>query len=82
MSAERVPALIGGRFQESGSDEVDPIYDPATGETIALLPYSTPEEIDRAVRAASEAFPAWADTPVPDRAQVMFRFKALITQSR
>jgi malonate-semialdehyde dehydrogenase (acetylating)/methylmalonate-semialdehyde dehydrogenase len=78
MSAERVPALIGGRFQESGSDEVDPIYDPATGETIALLPYSTPEEIDRAVRAASEAFPAWADTPVPDRAQVMFRFKALL----
>jgi malonate-semialdehyde dehydrogenase (acetylating)/methylmalonate-semialdehyde dehydrogenase len=78
MSAERVPALIGGRFQESGSDEVDPIYDPATGETIALLPYSTPEEIDRAVRAASDAFPAWADTPVPDRAQVMFRFKALL----
>ncbi len=78
MSAERVPALIGGRFQESGSDEVDPIYDPATGETIALLPYSTPEEIDRAVRAAAEAFPAWADTPVPDRAQVMFRFKALL----
>ena len=78
MSAERVPALIGGRFQESGSDEVDPIYDPATGETIALLPYSTPEEIDRAVRAAAEAFPAWADSPVPDRAQVMFRFKALL----
>ncbi|TMK68237.1 MAG: CoA-acylating methylmalonate-semialdehyde dehydrogenase [Actinobacteria bacterium] len=78
MSAERVPALIGGRFQESGSDEVDPIFDPATGETIALLPYSTPEEIDRAVRAAAEAFPAWADTPVPDRAQVMFRFKALL----
>jgi len=78
MSAERVPALIGGRFQESGSDEVDPIYDPATGETIALLPYSTPEEIDRAVGAAAEAFPAWADTPVPERAQVMFRFKALL----
>ena len=78
MSAERVPALIGGRFQESGSDEVDPIYDPATGQTIALLPYSTPEEIDRAVGAAAEAFPAWADTPVPDRAQVMFRFKALL----
>ena len=78
MSAERVPALIGGRFEQSRSDEVDPIYDPATGETIALLPYSTPQEIDGAIRAAAEAFPAWADTPVPDRAQVMFRFKALL----
>jgi malonate-semialdehyde dehydrogenase (acetylating)/methylmalonate-semialdehyde dehydrogenase len=78
MSAERVPALIGGRFEQSGSDEVDPIYDPATGETIALLPYSTPQEVDGAIRAAAEAFPAWANTPVPDRAQVMFRFKALL----
>jgi malonate-semialdehyde dehydrogenase (acetylating)/methylmalonate-semialdehyde dehydrogenase len=78
MNAERVPALIGGRFEESTSDEVDPIYDPATGQTIALLPYSTPDEIDRAVRTAAAAFPAWADTPVPDRTQVMFRFKGLL----
>lgn len=78
MSAATVSSLIAGRFEEPGSDEVDPIYDPATGETIAMLPYSTPEEIDRAVRAAKEAFPAWANTPVPDRAQVMFRFKAVL----
>ncbi len=51
MSPTRVQSLIGGRFEEPGSDEVDPIYDPATGETIAMLPYSTAEEIDRAVRA-------------------------------
>ena len=28
--------------------------------------------------SARRAFPAWADTPVPDRAQVMFRFKQLL----
>ena len=80
MSVSTVPSLIGGRFEEPGSDEIDPIYDPATGETIAMLPYSTPKEIDRAVRAAKEAFPAWANTPVPDRAQVMFRFKAILEE--
>jgi malonate-semialdehyde dehydrogenase (acetylating)/methylmalonate-semialdehyde dehydrogenase len=78
VNADRVPALIGGRFEGSGSDEVDPIYDPATGEIIAVLPYSSPAEIDRAVTAARVAFPAWANTPSPDRAQVMFRFKALL----
>ena len=77
---ERVPMLIGGRFVESGSEEVEPVPDPATGETIALLPLSTPEEIDRAVAAARAAFPAWADMPVPDRAQAMFRFKALLDE--
>jgi malonate-semialdehyde dehydrogenase (acetylating)/methylmalonate-semialdehyde dehydrogenase len=80
MSVSTVPSLIGGRFEEPGSDEIDPIYDPATGETIAMLPYSTPQEIDRAVHAAKEAFPAWANTPVPDRAQVMFRFKAILEE--
>ena len=80
MSATKVESLIGGRFREPRSDEVqvDPIPDPATGETIALLPYSTAGEIDEAIRAARSAFPAWADTPVPDRAQVMFRFKQLL----
>ncbi len=78
MSTTKVPAFIGGSFRESGSDEVDPVPNPATGETIALLPYSTAGEIDEAVRSAKEAFPAWADTPAPDRAQVMFRFKNLL----
>jgi malonate-semialdehyde dehydrogenase (acetylating)/methylmalonate-semialdehyde dehydrogenase len=80
MSATTVPSLIAGRWEEPGSDEVDPIYDPATGETIAMLAYSTPAETDRAVAAAKAAFPAWANTPVPDRAQVMFRFKAVLEE--
>jgi malonate-semialdehyde dehydrogenase (acetylating)/methylmalonate-semialdehyde dehydrogenase len=80
MSATQVQSFIGGRFREprDGDVQVDPIPDPSTGETIALLPYSTPEEIDEAIRAARAAFPGWADTPVPERAQVMFRFKQLL----
>lgn len=75
----RVPVLIGGQFRESPAEHTDPIPNPATGEIIALLPYSR-DEIDEAVRAAKEALPAWAETPVPDRAQVMFRFKNLLEQ--
>ena len=30
--------------------------------------------------AAAAAFPAWADTPLPQRIQVMFRFKQLLDQ--
>jgi malonate-semialdehyde dehydrogenase (acetylating)/methylmalonate-semialdehyde dehydrogenase len=82
MSVQTVQSFIGGKFRESRSEEVqvDPIPDPATGETIALLPYSTREEIDEAVRAARRAFPEWSNTPVPDRAQVMFRFKQLLEE--
>ena len=83
MTITQVPNYIGGEFRESrGGDEVptDPIYDPATGQIIALLPHSTAEEIDEAVATARAAFPEWADTPVPDRAQVMFRLKQLMEE--
>jgi malonate-semialdehyde dehydrogenase (acetylating)/methylmalonate-semialdehyde dehydrogenase len=78
MSMTTVPSLIGGEFREGSSDETDPIPNPATGETIALLRYSSVEEIDQAVARARAAFPDWANTPAPDRAQVMFRFKQLL----
>ncbi len=72
--------LIGGRWQVAGGRETEPVYDPATGETIAETPLSTGEDLDRAVRAAEEAFPAWAATPVVERARVLFRFKMLLEE--
>lgn len=80
IATKTVQSFIGGTFRESRSTTVDPIPNPATGETIASLPHSTRAEIEEAVAAAKKAFPGWAETPVPDRAQVMFRFKALFDQ--
>jgi malonate-semialdehyde dehydrogenase (acetylating)/methylmalonate-semialdehyde dehydrogenase len=80
VSPDRVPLVVEGELRESVSGETEPIPDPATGETIAILPHATPEEIDAVITAAANAFPAWAGTPVPDRAQVMFRFKALLEE--
>src|SRR5919198_2649992 len=78
MSVSTVPSFVAGEFRESSSDRVDANPDPATGETIAELPYSTAAEGNEAVRVAAAAQPDWANTPVPDRAQVMFRLKQLL----
>jgi malonate-semialdehyde dehydrogenase (acetylating) / methylmalonate-semialdehyde dehydrogenase len=80
VSATRVKSYIAGRFEESPSEEIEPVPNPATGQTIAVLPYSSTEEIDRAVAAARDSLPEWANTPVPDRAQVLFRLKALMEE--
>ncbi len=80
IATKTVPSYIGGRFDEPRADRMDPVPDPATGEAIAQLAYSTHEQIDAAVAAAKRAFPEWSETPVPDRAQVMFRFKALMEE--
>jgi malonate-semialdehyde dehydrogenase (acetylating)/methylmalonate-semialdehyde dehydrogenase len=72
--------LIGGSWEERDGRETEPVYDPATGEIIAETPLSTKDDVDRAVKKAEEAFPDWSATPVVQRIQVLFRFKALLEE--
>ncbi|MDQ3991307.1 MAG: CoA-acylating methylmalonate-semialdehyde dehydrogenase [Actinomycetota bacterium] len=76
--ASEVRNLIAGRWVDARSDRAEDIPDPATGETIAVLRHAGAEDVDDAVRAAADAQPAWGGTPVPERAQVLFRLKALL----
>lgn len=78
--ATTVPRFVDGEFRETSGSVVDVIPNPATGEAVAHLQHSTDAEINEAVLAARRAFPAWAETPAPDRAQIMFRFKQLLEE--
>jgi malonate-semialdehyde dehydrogenase (acetylating)/methylmalonate-semialdehyde dehydrogenase len=69
---------VGGEWKESKTKKYMPCYDPSTGAVIALAPCCTAEEVEAAVVAAQRAFPAWRDTPVSLRVQVLFRMKALL----
>ena len=73
-----VKNLIGGTWEKRDGRETEPVYDPASGEVVAETPLSTAEDVDRAVKEAEAAFPGWSATPVGERAQVLFRFKALL----
>src|ERR1700752_3266016 len=64
----------------TGGSASAPITDPSIGKTIRQVALGSAADVDRAVAAAARAFPAWAATPAPRRAAVMFRFKALIEQ--
>src|SRR5665213_153742 len=55
-----------------------PVYNPATGEAISQIAYASAADVDRAVRAAHAAYPAWKATPVVDRVQPLYRFKSLL----
>jgi malonate-semialdehyde dehydrogenase (acetylating)/methylmalonate-semialdehyde dehydrogenase len=73
-----VPLLIGGRLETSASNRCGEVYNPSTGRVQAEVPFCTAAEIDRAVHAGAEAFPAWSETPAVDRARIMFRFRERI----
>ena len=55
-----------------------PVTNPATGETIRQVADGDADTVKAAIDAALAAFPAWRDTPPAKRAQVMYRFKALL----
>src|SRR5271163_1508042 len=77
MSAT-VPFLIGGRWESSASPRRGDVFNPSTGRVQAQVPFCSAAEIDRAVRCAAEALPAWSETPAVERARVLFRFRELM----
>ena len=70
--AERM--LIGGELVESVGGWWDVSVNPATEEPIGRVPAGTAEDIERAVRAAEEAWPGWAGLTAMERAAAMNRF--------
>lgn len=75
---ERLRYLVDNEWRESKTSKYMPVMDPSTGKQIAEAPCCTQDEVDSAVEAAARAFPAWRDTPIPTRIQLMFRFKQLL----
>jgi malonate-semialdehyde dehydrogenase (acetylating) / methylmalonate-semialdehyde dehydrogenase len=69
--------VIAGEHVAADGAELQDVLDPATGEVLAQVPLSAAEEVDRAARAADFAYPDWADTPVTERARMLFRLQAL-----
>jgi malonate-semialdehyde dehydrogenase (acetylating) / methylmalonate-semialdehyde dehydrogenase len=78
MNVETVKMLIAGQWLTSNSARSSKVHNPSTGHVIAEVPLGTPGDVDQAVRAAAAAQPAWAEIPVVERAQLMFRFRDLV----
>ena len=56
--------------------------DPADGSVLGQVARSGPDEVDRAVRAAARAQPAWAATSPEHRADALTRWAALVDRDR
>ena len=75
---KRLKFCINNEWLTSASAKYMPVFNPSLGTQIAETPCCTQSEVDSAVNAADAAFRGWADTPIAQRIQLMFRFKALL----
>ncbi|MFT4435980.1 gamma-aminobutyraldehyde dehydrogenase [Caballeronia sp. 15715] len=64
--------LIGGQFQP-GHGSAENIFNPSTGEVIALVPEASVDQVQAATNAASRAWPAWARTTPKDRSTLLLK---------
>jgi len=66
-TAKQFRNIIGGKAVDSASGETYDIVNPATGEKYATAPASGAEDVDRAMKAAEEAFETWGETTPGER---------------
>ena len=65
--------FVDGDWVAPESGETEAVLNPATGEEIARAPLSGEGDVDRAVKAARVAFPAWSTTVPGERAHALLK---------
>jgi betaine-aldehyde dehydrogenase len=74
---QRISNYIGGAPSDGSTDDVIEVINPSTAEVIGSFAASSAEDVDRAVRAARAALPAWSTTPPSERAAALHRLASL-----
>src|SRR5215218_859165 len=78
----RIDHWIAGVRERGASDRTGPVYNPATGRQTGVVHLATAAEVDRAVGAAREAFPAWRALSLAKRAELLFSIRELVHARR
>src|SRR5580698_455950 len=72
--------LIGGEWISGGDREHIPVINPATEEVLGQLPLATKADLDRALAAARDAYPAWRAMPPNERGRILKRAADLLRE--
>jgi len=73
---------IAGQWREGRSGRSLAVLNPADESTLAELPVADPEDIDEAIAAAQAAFDSWRRTGPFERAAILRRAAALMSERR
>src|SRR5947209_4562324 len=79
-SATAYKLYIAGEWTGADSGKTFEVVNPATLETIATVPDAGRAEMQRAIDAAAEAQPAWAERPAAERHKILKAAAALMIE--
>ncbi|WP_027418876.1 aldehyde dehydrogenase [Crocinitomix catalasitica] len=75
---KEIKNYINGKFLAPVSGDYLDNIDPSRGKVYSKIPNSTKADIDLAVDAAENAFPAWSNMPKDERSAIMVKIADLI----
>jgi len=79
---KRIHHWIGGQPVAGTSGRGGPVFNPARGIQTAEVDFASAEDVDRAVKVALEAFPAWRAVSLSRKTEIFFRIRALVDEHR
>ena len=71
--AKQFRNIIDGKAVDAAGGETYDLVNPATGQVYASAPASSAEDVDRAMKAAEEAFETWGETTPGERQVAMLK---------
>jgi len=72
--------VINGQLVQAANASSYDVVDPSTGQVYASAPLSGPEDVDRAMTAAADAFETWRDTTPYERQKAMLGLASAIDE--
>jgi malonate-semialdehyde dehydrogenase (acetylating) / methylmalonate-semialdehyde dehydrogenase len=79
---KQIAHYINGENHKGSSDRTAPVFDPALGKAVSEVSLANQADIAAAIASAKAAFPAWRDTSLAKRQQIIFKFRELLNQRK
>ncbi|MBI4044027.1 MAG: aldehyde dehydrogenase family protein [Candidatus Diapherotrites archaeon] len=73
---------INGKWVQASTRKTFPSINPATEKAIGRFALGNENDVEKAVRAAENAFHAWSHTPAPKRAEVLYAAARIMEEKK
>ncbi|MCD8078262.1 MAG: aldehyde dehydrogenase family protein [Lachnospiraceae bacterium] len=74
--------IINGQAVAASDEKTIDVINPATGQVVDTVPAATEADIEAAVAAAVEGQKIWAQVPVSEKVEILYRFLELVEENK
>ena len=80
--SKRITHWVNGAAWTGTAERCGDVYNPATGQVAGSVDFASRATVGEVVAAAKAAYPAWRETSLTRRMQVMFAFREILNQRK